>query len=166
MDAPATPGTAPLVDGDGTGAPAGSVRGSAFRLVNVLSVEVTLPDQYPVVTLEEAEPRRRRLAFRIGMAEGAALAHALAGTEAPRPLPPDLFSQVIQRFGIEVVAVRLVGRRGSTYLAELDLVGPKGRELVSCRPSDGIALALRQRLPAPVLADERLLATAGDVTPD
>ena len=50
-------------------------------------------------------------------------------------------------------------------MAELDLMTPAGRKQVDCRPSDGIVLALRMPVPAPVLADERLLEEAGDVAP-
>lgn len=136
---------------------------AVFRMMAVTSVEVALPDQYPLLTLVETEGGGRRLAFRIGLPEGVALAHARAGTMAARPLTHDLFADVLERLAVEVVAVRLVGRYGATYLAQLDLMGPRGREVVACRPSDGIILALHQRVAAPILADERLLATSGDV---
>jgi len=147
------------------GEPPAAAGVAAFRIMNVVSVAIDLPDQYPTVVLEEAEPQRRRLSFRVGVAEGVALAHALGRTNAPRPLTHDLFGLVLRRFDIDVLAVRLVGRRGATYLAELELMGRGDREVLACRPSDGIALALRQRLAAPVLADERLLSTSGDVAP-
>lgn len=127
---------------------------------------VPLPDQYPVVTLEDAEVPGRTLSFRIGLTEGVALTHALRGTVAPRPSTHDLFAAALQRYAVDVLAVRLVGRVGTTYLAELDLVGGHGREVLSCRPSDGLCLALRQRVPAPVLADDRLFSETGDVLPD
>ncbi len=40
-----------------------------------------------------------------------------------------------------------------------------GRERVDCRPSDGLVLALRMPVPAPILVDERLLEVFGDVVP-
>ena len=42
---------------------------------------------------------------------------------------------------------------------------PGGRERVDCRPSDGIVLALRMPVPAPILVDERLLEDLGDLAP-
>jgi bifunctional DNase/RNase len=42
---------------------------------------------------------------------------------------------------------------------------PTGRELIDCRPSDGLVLALRMPVPAPVLVDERLLEDGGDIEP-
>lgn len=140
--------------------------GRTFRIVTVTSVAVRLPDQYPLVTLEDAEVPGRALSFRIGLTEGVALSHAMGGTVAPRPSTHDLFAAALQRYAVDVLAVRLVGRVGATYLAELDLVGGHGREVLSCRPSDGICMALRQRVPAPVLADDRLFTEPGDVLPD
>ncbi len=137
-----------------------------WRIVRVVSVDVVLPDQFPTVTLEDTEGHGERLAFRIGTSEGVALAHAIGGTTAPRPLTHDLFAETLERYGIEVLAVRLTGRIGSTHFAELVLVGPSGRAVLSCRPSDGICLALRQRVAAPVLCDERLFSPGVDVLPD
>jgi bifunctional DNase/RNase len=137
----------------------------AFRVVDVLRVVVDLPDQYPLVTLQEAEAPLRELSFRIGMPEGVALAYALRRLETPRPLTHELLANVLWRLGADVVSVRLVGRQGPTYAAELELMAPRGREVLPCRPSDGIVLALRQPVPAPVLADERLLADEEDVLP-
>ncbi len=77
----------------------------------------------------------------------------------------ELFMDVLHRVRIDVIAVRLVGRESGNYLAELDLMAPQGRERLSCRPSDGLVLALRMPVPAPVLADERLLEQSGDVAP-
>lgn len=136
-----------------------------FRLVQVVSVAVALPDQFPTVVVEDLEEHHRQLSFRVGMAEGAAIAAALEQRMPARPLTHDLFASALERFSIDVLAVRLTGRIGTTYLAELDLIGPHGREVLSCRPSDGICLALRRRVAAPVLADERLFTKEGDVTP-
>lgn len=136
-----------------------------FRVMDVVRVTVDLPDQYPVVVLQESEPPLRELAFRVGMPEGVALANALRRVESPRPQTHELLVTALQRLGADVVAVRLVGRTGTTYLAELDLMAARGREVISCRPSDGLVLALRQPTVSPVLADERLLAGEGDVAP-
>ena len=137
----------------------------SFRVMEVVGVTVELPDQYPVVTLWSPSPRCRELTFRVGMAEGVALSQALRKLKSPRPLTHELFTTVLGRLGADVVAVRLTGRQGTVYLAELDLMSARGREVMSCRPSDGLTLAVRQLVPAPVLADERLLAGDGDVLP-
>jgi hypothetical protein len=94
-----------------------------------------------------------------------ALAQVLKGIPTPRPLTHELLTGILSGFDIDVVAVRLVGRRGSIYFAELDLRGRSERLVLSCRPSDGLIVALRQPVPAPVLIDARLLESSGDVPP-
>ena len=124
-----------------------------------------LPSQFPTVTLLESEPPLRSLVFPIGLPEGTALALALRRMESPRPMTHELFAQVLGRAHIDVIAVRLIGREQGNYLAELDLMAPNGRERLSCRPSDGLVLAVRMPVPAPILVDERLLESSADVVP-
>jgi hypothetical protein len=145
--------------------PAPEASGPVFRVMDVDDVSLQLPAQYPSVTLVETEPPLRALVFPVGLAEGTAMAQALRRLDSRRPMTHELFMQVLQRARIEVVAVRLVGREEGNYLAELDFMTPGGRERVDCRPSDGIVLALRTPVPAPILVDERLLEDPGDVAP-
>ncbi len=138
---------------------------ASFRVMDVEDVLLDLPSQYPAVTLVESEPPMRTLVFPVGLPEGTAIAQALRRMEGRRPMTHELFMQVLQRARIDVIAVRLVGREEGTLLAELDLMTPGGRERVDCRPSDGIVLALRMPVPSPILVDERLLESLGDVDP-
>src|SRR5579875_821779 len=112
------------------------------------------------------EPGRpaRELVIPIGFSEGVALAHAWRRIPTPRPLTHELFAAVLGRLGAGVAAVRVIGRRAGTYLGELDVSTPRGTEVVACRPSDGITLALRQGVPAPIMVDTRLFDD-GDVEP-
>jgi hypothetical protein len=137
----------------------------AFRVMDIEGVSLDLPAQYPTVSLLESEPPLRSLVFPVGLTEGTALALALYKMESPRPMTHELFAQVLQRVHIDVIAVRLIGREQGNYLAELDLMAPNGRERISCRPSDGLVLALRMPVPAPILVDERLFGGSEDVAP-
>jgi hypothetical protein len=136
-----------------------------FRVMDVSEVSLDLPSQYPAVTLVESEPPLRTLVFPVGLTEGTALALAMRRMESPRPSTHELFMQVLQRARVDVIALRLTGRENGNYLAELDLMVPGGRERVECRPSDGLVLALRMPVTAPILVDERLLDGLGDVEP-
>jgi uncharacterized protein len=138
---------------------------ATFRVMDVEDVSLDLPSQFPAVTLVESEPPRRELVFPVGLPEGTAIAQALRRMEGRRPMTHELFMQVLQRARIDIIAVRLVGRDEGTLLAELDLMTPGGRERIDCRPSDGIVLALRMPVPAPILVDERLLENFGDLAP-
>jgi bifunctional DNase/RNase len=136
-----------------------------FRMVVVSSVTVDLPNQHPAVCLREMETPRRQLTFSVGMQDGVALSHVMRRIPTPRPLTHELMSGVLQQFDIDLVAVRIVGRVGSVHFAELDLRGTGGRSVLSCRPSDGLILALHQPVPVPLLVDARLLQSADDLPP-
>lgn len=146
-------------------APATVAATDGYRMAIVTSVTVDLPIQHPTVVLRETESPRRQLSFSVGLQDGTAISHALRRIPTPRPLTHELVADVLQAFDIDVVAVRLVGRQGSTYFAELDLRGPQGRSVQSCRPSDALAIALRQPVPVPILIDSRLFEVLGDVAP-
>jgi bifunctional DNase/RNase len=137
----------------------------AFRVMDVEDVSLDLPAQYPSVTLVEVGPPMRSLVFPVGLTEGTALAQALRRMPSPRPMTHELFIDALQRVHVDVVAVRLIGRENGNYLAELDLMAPHGRERMDCRPSDGLVLALRMPVAAPILVDERLLEEGGEVVP-
>ena len=136
-----------------------------YRMALVAAVNVDLPNQHPTVVLRETESPRRQLSFSIGFQDAVVLSHAMRRIPTPRPLTHELMSQVLQGFDIDVVAVRMVGRQGAVYFAELDLRGRNRRRVLSCRPSDGLTVALLQPVSVPILIDRRLLEVAGDVAP-
>jgi len=59
----------------------------------------------------------------VGMTDAVALSHVQRRIPTPRPLTHELMTEVLQRFDIDLVAVRIVGRAGNVYFAELDLRG-------------------------------------------
>lgn len=136
-----------------------------FRMALVSSVTVDLPNQHPAVCLREMETPRRQLTFHVGLQDGVALSHAMRRIPTPRPLTHEVMTDVLQRFDIDLVAVRIVGRVGSVHFAELDLRGRSGRSVHACRPTDALILALHQPVPAPILIDARLLESGDDVPP-
>lgn len=136
-----------------------------FSMALVASLSVDLPNQHPTVVLRESDSPRRQLSFSLGLNDAVALSHAMRRIPTPRPLTPELLSTVLVSFDIDVVAVRLVGRQGAVYFAELDLRGRTGRSVQSCRPSDALTVALLQPVPVPILIDRRLFEELGDVSP-
>ena len=153
---------APAVPVDPPPAPGDAVD---FRMALVSSITLDLPSQHPSVVLREIDTPRRQLTFSIGMPDAVALSHAYRRIATPRPLTHELMSDALQAFDIDVVAVRIVGRTGVVYFAELDLRGRSGRSVLSCRPSDALTVALHQPIQVPILIDARLLESEGDVTP-
>jgi len=134
----------------------GEVTHPTFRVMELIEVTVPLPAQHALVQLAEKESPYRTLSFPVGLAEGAALVAAQEGSQGLRPSTHELFSEMLRRINADVIAVRIVDEREGVFHAELDVMTARGRELLSCRPSDGLVLSLRQLVPAPILVDETL----------
>lgn len=132
--------------------------------LELLGVRVELPSNTPVMLLQELEGRHRKLSIFIGGPEAAAIAFALEGVQAPRPLTHDLFCQVLEELGTRLERVVITELRDTTFYAELNIVGlppGDGSRVVSARPSDAVALAVRTG--SPIFATEELLEEAGYV---
>ncbi len=123
----------------------------AWRLVVVAGVRLELPGVHPEVILHEAVAPWRELRIPVGFAEGTAIAYAWQGLSTPRPLTHALMNDLLAMHDVVVEAMRITERHGRVFYAELETMGPRGRKVIECRPSDGLALVLRKRLPTPVL---------------
>lgn len=131
----------------------------------VFDITVELPTPHALLTLREVDAPHRLLVIPIGQPEGTALAVAWRGVPTLRPVTHELFSDVLTRLGATIDAVRLTGRHAGVVLAEIEISSPRGREVVSARPTDCLTLAIRQGVPAPILVDPRLFDVEGDVEP-
>ena len=79
----------------------------------------------------------------IGGVEMHAIQLALEGHEPPRPMTHDLFRDVLGELGVVLERVVITELRESTFFAELHLNASGQAKVVSCRPSDAVALAVR-----------------------
>lgn len=109
----------------------------------------------PVVVLRD-QTGKRSLPIWIGPAEAVAISLALEGQTPPRPMTHDLFCTVLGELGGKVEGVIITDVREQTYYARLLLRTQGETREIDCRPSDGIAIALRAQ--APVMITEELLA--------
>ncbi|MCZ7628483.1 MAG: bifunctional nuclease family protein [Microthrixaceae bacterium] len=132
--------------------------------LDLLGVRVELPSNTPVLLLQERAGRHRKLSIFIGGPEAAAIAFSLDGVEPPRPLTHDLTCTLVESFGSRLLRVVLTELRDTTFYADLHLSRPGADDgtdalVVSARPSDAVALAVRTD--APIYATEELLEEAG-----
>ncbi|HSH10306.1 MAG TPA: bifunctional nuclease family protein, partial [Ilumatobacter sp.] len=111
--------------------------------------------------LQEQNGERRLLPIYIGSPEASAIHYALEGIEPPRPLTHDLFVSVIELLGASLDSVVITEVRDNTYYAELHLTTAAGEKVISSRPSDAIALAVRCE--APIFASDQLLDQVGQI---
>ena len=132
-----------------------------WRIVAVAGVDMELPSANPEIVLHEAQDPWRELRIPVGLAEGTAIAYAFKSIDTPRPLTHEMVTEILDRHDVSIEAVRITVRRGRLFFAELDTMGPRGRRVVPCRPSDAVALALRQKLPTPILVAEWVFPPPG-----
>jgi bifunctional DNase/RNase len=131
---------------------------STFRVMNVESVLFDLSDASPLAHLMEAESPFRYLAIPLAVPDAIALQNAHRALEGRRPSTSELMTTILARLQAEVIAARIVRYDQGIFYAELDLMTPRGREVFDCRTSDALTLALRQRVPAPILCAEEVLS--------
>ena len=130
--------------------------------MEIVGVQEVLPASVPVVLLREVDGERLLPIF-IGMPEATAISLALAGQDPPRPMTHDLMATLLATFSATLERVVVTELRDRTFFAEMYLRGPVGVEVVSARPSDAIALAIRTG--TSVFAAEEVLDEAAYLPP-
>lgn len=130
-----------------------------------MDIQTLVVGMGPVASLLVLKSRARngetpiQLPIRIGAFEAAAISMGVEDAPHERPMTHDLLSTVITSLGAALTGVAIVDVVGTTFYAQLMLTLPDGTSTqIDCRPSDGIALAVRTG--APILAAESVLATA------
>ncbi len=114
--------------------------------MTLASIRVQMPDNLPVVLLKEAEPTgtgSRTLPILIGHEEATSIARAIQGIEPPRPLTHDLLRDLLAQLDVTVEAIVVTALVDSIFYAEIRMVRDGRPYVVSSRPSDAIALAVR-----------------------
>ncbi len=130
------------------------------REVDVIGVRVEMPNNQPIVLLREVAGDRY-LPIWIGAVEATAIAFAQQGVVPPRPLTHDLIKDLLSATGQDLAEVRITEMRDGIYIAGL-VFGDE--RVVSARPSDAVALAVRTG--APIFGADDLLDEVGIEIPD
>jgi len=127
--------------------------------VRLRAVRVDLQSNTPVLLLQETEGEGRTLPIFIGTPEATAIAYALQGVAMPRPMTHDLMKDLLASLEVDVERVVITELRASTYYAELHLRWGSRRVVVSSRPSDAVAVAVRTE--SPLYVSDELMDTEG-----
>lgn len=110
------------------------------------------------LVLQEAAGSRILQLF-IGAPEAALIGYAIQDLKTPRPMTHDVIISLAKLQGGEIVDVEITGLIENTFIAELRMKLNDRVETLSIRPSDGIAVALRAKVPLGITED--LLNYAG-----
>ncbi len=125
------------------------------RQVDVVGVRLELPSNQPVLILRDQQATRY-LPLWIGTAEATAITLALEVVEAPRPLTHDLLANVIDQLGGQVTSVTVSELVEGTFYATINFLN---HDSISSRPSDAVALAIRNQVP--VFVEQEVMDFAG-----
>lgn len=128
--------------------------------MKLASIRVQMPDNLPVVLLKEvveegSSHAARTLLILIGHEEATAIARAIQGHEPTRPLTHDLMRDLLTALDVTIESIVVTEMRDAIFYAEIRMRRGGESFVVSSRPSDAIALAVRTR--TPIFADEALL---------
>jgi uncharacterized protein len=126
--------------------------------LELVGVRVELPHNQPIVLLKEREGERF-LPIWIGAVEATSIAFALQGVVTARPMTHDLMRDLLSNLEVSVERIVVTELREGTFYAEIQMTQDGEAVVVSSRPSDAIALAVRATVP--IFADEAVLAEAG-----
>ncbi|HWS21044.1 MAG TPA: bifunctional nuclease family protein [Methanoregula sp.] len=130
----------------------------------VKGVFVTMNDATTVPLVVLTDGGEQSLPIFIGLWEAVSINSAKNKEVLSRPFTHDLFLDLIVKFSISVHYLQIDSLEDGVYYAQLVLSADHHKEYLDCRPSDGIALALRADVP--IFVDENVLASAGQKTAD
>ncbi|MDD1696542.1 MAG: bifunctional nuclease family protein [Methanoregula sp.] len=126
-------------------------------------VTMSEPATVPLVVLTDGE-ESRLLPIYIGLWEAISINSAKNKEVLPRPFTHDLFLELLEKFSISLHYLQIDSIENGVFYAQLVLSSNHHEEYIDCRPSDGIALALRGE--APIFVDETVLISAGQQIQD
>ena len=119
--------------------------------------------QDQVVVLKEKNGNRQ-IPIVIGFIEASSIKMKISGMEVPRPMTHDLLAAVIEALEGSLQRLLIDKLVANTYHAKLEIKTKEGViKLIDTRPSDGIALAVRFKVP--IFVDDEVLGKATLVNP-
>ncbi len=127
--------------------------------MELIGVRVEMPTNAPMMLLRERTEHGRIVPIYIGAPEATAIALALDGVGTPRPMTHDLLRNVLEELSVDMERVVVTALKDKTFFAEIHLIHAGQSHVISSRPSDAIALAVRTG--TPIYADEAVVEEVG-----
>ncbi|MDP6605874.1 MAG: bifunctional nuclease family protein [Dehalococcoidia bacterium] len=124
------------------------------------SIRVNLHNYQRVIVLREKDADRY-LPIWIGPAEADAITLRLQDVTVERPLTHDLLSSMIDQLGGSVTSVAVIDMTDSIFYAQINIDHDGSSLELDSRPSDAIAIAVRQQVP--IYVAEAVLSNHGVV---
>jgi bifunctional DNase/RNase len=131
--------------------------------LHVMKVVIVPMTHSPVVILADKE-EKRFLPIWIGLSEAQAIASEMEKFKPPRPMTHDLLTSLVRELDGKIEKIVITETKANTYYALMTVTGRGKTTEIDCRPSDGIAVALRAK--APIFAAETVMKNALDIPTD
>lgn len=127
------------------------------ELFSVMSIRQA--NHWVIVLKEKSEPHY--LPIWTGSLEARPILLWMGGVRFQRPMTHDLLLTAVERLGAKVTKVAMYGLEKQIVLARMTLAKDGQEVVLDCRPSDAIALAVRQGMP--ILVADEIMQKAGVV---
>ncbi len=124
-----------------------------YHHCTVQGVYITQTDQGNAPTVLLHVENNHFMPIYIGLWEAISITNALNHETSPRPITHDLFTDLFARLSIAMIALRIDALDDGVFFANLIIRQGDHEEILDCRPSDGIAIALRMKSPILVAQD-------------
>ncbi|MDD1672941.1 MAG: bifunctional nuclease family protein [Methanomicrobiales archaeon] len=124
-----------------------------YQTCNVQGVYITQTEQGNAPTVLLHVESNHFMPIYIGLWEAISITNALNHETLPRPITHDLFTDLFSRLDISMTALRIDALDDGVFFANLIIRQRDREEILDCRPSDGIAIALRLKAPILVSSD-------------
>ena len=129
-----------------------------LKEMRIFSIMFDLVAKSPVVILKEEEGDRY-LPILIGVFEAAAIEMGLKKKKVQRPMTHDLISNLLHEMQMTVSQIQIAKIEDHTFFANIVLYSDGAPYEIDARPSDAIAIAIRED--APIMVHEEILSDAG-----
>ncbi len=113
--------------------------------VEVNSIRLEEKSETPVLLLLDPNSNKV-LPIWIGTIEAVSIAYAQEGILHERPQTHDLLLNIVEALDASIKEINISDIKDNTYFAEIVLTTHNGEVVLSSRPSDAIAIALRSNI--------------------
>ncbi len=120
----------------------------------------------PLLLLQEEYGDNRILPIWIGSMEAMSISLALGGKHLPRPVTHDLILDMVKTLGGTIRSIEINDFDKGTFYTHIVILHGEDLERVDCRPSDGIALAVKLNMPIYIRPDALEAAIDAEQNPD
>lgn len=123
--------------------------------VNVLGVSYSNNSGHniPYLVILGKPKEKTKIPIIIGSSEAQSIVIALEKIPAPRPLSHDIFTSITKEFDINIKELLIYEYNEGIFFAKMICENGDKIKEIECRPSDGIAIALRLDIPIYTTSD-------------